>query len=78
MKASFIQAGVKPIDPNIFGFISIKLIPETEKEKSMMAKIAANHQRMAEEESDENVAEISYASCSPDSIEMEISFPKPS
>jgi hypothetical protein len=77
MKARVVRVGTKPVNPEIFSFVEIILVPETEKEKRMVAEIAENQQQLAKKESSDEVAEVDYFSCDLNTIRMEISFPKP-
>lgn len=78
MKAEITQVCTESVDPKDFGWVSIKLVPETEEEKKMMAAIEKNHRRLCSEESPDTVAEIISISSAQgeEAVEIDISFPK--
>ncbi|MDO8436353.1 MAG: hypothetical protein Q7S82_03145 [bacterium] len=77
MKAE-VKVYARDIVSDQFGWVNITLFPETEKDRGLLAIIAANHGRLIEEDSGgpESVAEILSVVTDPEEIELEIGFPK--
>lgn len=59
-----------------FGWINLKLEPQTEEEKKCFRDVFERHQRIIENESDEDVVTLGAVLTGSEETEIEIIFPK--
>lgn len=76
MKAEITFHGKHPDLPGDFGWVDVKLEPETDEEKEIFSRITERHCQIIDNESDEEVIEFGATTTSPEEIKTELIFPK--